>query len=125
MSATSTRREPELPGPPEPDLTPREMIARAVALRPKRVGQQAETEERTYYSEALHQEFLRAGFYRLYIPRRYGGYEFDVTTYVRLLVELARGCANTAWCMGLASAHALQIASWWEERAQAEIFGDG
>ena len=34
--------------PPEPDLTPREMIARAVALRPKLVEQQAECEERTY-----------------------------------------------------------------------------
>jgi 3-hydroxy-9,10-secoandrosta-1,3,5(10)-triene-9,17-dione monooxygenase len=125
VSVTSPRSGAEPIAPPEPDLTPKEMIARAVELRPKLVEQQAETEERTYYSEELHQEFLRAGFYRLYVPRRYGGYEFDVTTYVRLLVELARGCANTAWCMGLASAHALQIASWWEERAQAEIFADG
>src|SRR5262249_33668411 len=50
---------------------------------------------------------------------------FDVPTFVRVLIELARGCANTAWCLGLASAHALQVASWWEEQAQAEIFGDG
>ncbi len=110
---------------PEPELTPKEMIARAVALRPKLVEQQAECEERTYYSEEMHQEFLRAGFYRLYVPRRYGGYEFDVTTFVRVLIEVARGCANSAWCMGLASGHALQIGSWWEERAQAEIFGTG
>ena len=113
------------PSPPEPELTPKEMIARAVALRPKLIERQAECEERTYYSEEMHQEFLKAGFYRLYVPRRYGGYEFDVPTFVRVLLELARGCANTAWCMGLAAAHALQIASWWEERAQAEIFGDG
>jgi 3-hydroxy-9,10-secoandrosta-1,3,5(10)-triene-9,17-dione monooxygenase len=101
------------------------MIARAIALRPRLIEQQAECEERTYYSEALHQEFVKAGFYRLYVPRRYGGYEFDVPTFGRLLVEVARGCANTAWCMGLAAAHALQIASWWEEQAQAEIFGEG
>jgi len=111
--------------PPEPGLTPGEMIARAVALRPRLIEAQAECEERTYYSDELHQEFLRAGFYRLYIPRRFGGYEFDVATHARLLIEIARGCANTAWCMGLASAHALQVASWWEEEAQAEIFGDG
>jgi 3-hydroxy-9,10-secoandrosta-1,3,5(10)-triene-9,17-dione monooxygenase len=114
-----------MPSPPEPALTPAELIRRAAALRPKLIEQQAETEERTYYSEELHQEFLRAGFYRLYVPRRYGGYEFDVPTYVRVLIELGRGCANTAWCLGLASAHALQVASWWEEQAQAEIFGDG
>ena len=111
--------------PPEPDLTPRELIARAVALRPQLIAQQAECEERTYYSEEMHQEFLKAGFYRLYVPRRYGGYGFGVDTYVRVVSELARGCPSAAWCMGLAANHALQVGSWWEERAQAEIFGDG
>jgi 3-hydroxy-9,10-secoandrosta-1,3,5(10)-triene-9,17-dione monooxygenase len=101
------------------------MIGRAISLRQRLVEQQAECEERTYYSQELHQEFVEAGFYRLYVPRRYGGYEFDVPTYGRLLVEIARGCANTAWCMGLVAAHALQVASWWEEAAQDEIFGDG
>jgi len=111
--------------PPEPDLTPAELIARAVALRSRLVEQQAACEDRTYYSDELHEEFLRAGFYRIYVPRRFGGYVFDVPTFTRLLIELARGCVNTAWCMGLASAHALQIASWWDEQAQTEIFGDG
>jgi 3-hydroxy-9,10-secoandrosta-1,3,5(10)-triene-9,17-dione monooxygenase len=111
--------------PPEPELTPKEMIARAVALRPKLIEQQAACEERTYYSEELHQDFLAAGFYRLYIPRRYGGYEFDVPTYMRVLLELARGCPSTSWCMGLAAAHALQVGSWFGEQAQSEIFGDG
>jgi 3-hydroxy-9,10-secoandrosta-1,3,5(10)-triene-9,17-dione monooxygenase len=112
-------------GPPEPDLTPEAMIARAVALRPKLIAAQAETEERTTYSEEMHQEFVNAGFYRLYVPRRYGGYEFDAVTFMRVVQELSRGCVSTGWCAALASAHALQIASWWEEEAQAEIFGDG
>jgi 3-hydroxy-9,10-secoandrosta-1,3,5(10)-triene-9,17-dione monooxygenase len=111
--------------PPEPDLTPQEMVARAVALRPQLLERQAECEERTYYSQEMHEEFLRAGFYRLYVPRRYGGYEFDVPTFMRVTLELARGCPSTAWCMGLASAHALQVASWFPEEAQAELFGDG
>jgi 3-hydroxy-9,10-secoandrosta-1,3,5(10)-triene-9,17-dione monooxygenase len=114
-----------MPPPPEPDLTPRELVARAVALRPKLIEDQAACEERTYYSEEMHQAFVAAGFYRLYVPRRYGGYEFDVPTFVGVVLELARGCPSTAWCMGLAAAHALQVGSWWEERAQEEIFGDG
>ena len=111
--------------PPEPDLTPEELIARAVALRPKLIAAQADTEERTYHSEELHQDFLDAGFYRCYVPRRYGGYEFDASTFMRMTQELSRGCVSTGWCVSLASAHALQIGSWWGEQAQAEIFGDG
>jgi 3-hydroxy-9,10-secoandrosta-1,3,5(10)-triene-9,17-dione monooxygenase len=111
--------------PPEPDLTPDELIARAVALRPELIERQAEAEERTYYSEEMHQKFLDAGFYRTYVPRRFGGYEFDVKTMTRIQLELARGDMSTAWCMGLASNHALQVASWFSEQAQVEALGDG
>jgi 3-hydroxy-9,10-secoandrosta-1,3,5(10)-triene-9,17-dione monooxygenase len=111
--------------PSQPEPTPKQLIARAVALRETLLAQQAEVEERTYYSQEMHEEFQRAGFYRMYVPRRYGGYEVDVPTYMRVLIELARGCPNTAWCMGLAANHALQIGSYFPERAQSEILGDG
>jgi len=124
VSSTS-QKDTAAPSPPEPDLTPDELIARAIALRPKLIAAQAETEERTYYSEEIHQDLLASGFYRLYVPRRYGGYEFDAPTYMRVVIELSRGCVSTGWCAALAAAHALQIASWFEEQAQAEIFGDG
>jgi 3-hydroxy-9,10-secoandrosta-1,3,5(10)-triene-9,17-dione monooxygenase len=124
VSSTS-QKDTAAPSPPEPDLTPDELIARAIAMRPKLIAAQAETEERTYYSEEIHQDLLASGFYRLYIPRRYGGYEFDAPTYMRVVIELSRGCVSTGWCAALAAAHALQIASWFEEQAQAEIFGDG
>jgi hypothetical protein len=37
------------------DLTREEMVARAVALRPQLIADQEATEERTYYSEAMHE----------------------------------------------------------------------
>jgi 3-hydroxy-9,10-secoandrosta-1,3,5(10)-triene-9,17-dione monooxygenase len=111
--------------PPEPQLTPRQMIARATALRPRLIAEQAATEERTYYSQEMHEEFVKAGFYRLYIPKRFGGYEFDFPTFVRVTIELARGCASTAWCWSLSAAHALQLSSWFDERAQTDILGQG
>jgi 3-hydroxy-9,10-secoandrosta-1,3,5(10)-triene-9,17-dione monooxygenase len=111
--------------PPEPDLTPEELVARAVAMRPDLIERQADAEARTYYSEEMHQKFLDAGFYRCYIPRRFGGYEFDVKTMTRIQLELARGDMSTAWCAGLASNHALQVASWFGEEAQVEALGDG
>lgn len=111
--------------PPEPDLTAAEMIRRAATLRHQLVEAQAEAEERTYYSPQLHEAFLQAGFYRVFVPRRYGGYEFDVPTFLRALTELGRGCVSTAWCLGLASGHALQVGSYFGERAQDDLFGDG
>src|SRR5665213_2905381 len=112
-------------GPPEPGLTPSELIARAAALRPALIEQQAQTEERTYHSEELHQAFDDAGIYRLYVPRRYGGYEFDVPTYMRVVVEIARGCVSTGWCLGLTMNHALMVGSWWPQQAQDQIFAGG
>jgi 3-hydroxy-9,10-secoandrosta-1,3,5(10)-triene-9,17-dione monooxygenase len=111
--------------PPEPDLTPDELVARAVAMRPDLIERQADAEARSYYSEEMHQKFLDAGFYRTYVPRKFGGYEFDVKTMTRLQLELARGDMSTAWCVGLASNHALQVASWFPEEAQVEALGDG
>jgi len=119
------RQSTTLHAPPEPGLTPETMVARAVALRPRLVSEQAETEERRYFSPRLHQAFDDAGFYRLYVPRRYGGYEFDIRTYVRVVKEVARGCVSSAWCLGLSMNHALQIGSWWPASAQDAIFGDG
>jgi len=111
--------------PPEPGLTPEEMIARAVKLRERLVAEQEATERRTYYSQEMHEAFLAAGFYHLYVPRRYGGYEFDVPTYVGVVQEIARGCVSTAWCLGLAMNHALMVGSWWPQEAQDEIFAGG
>jgi 3-hydroxy-9,10-secoandrosta-1,3,5(10)-triene-9,17-dione monooxygenase len=108
---------------PEPDLTPREIVARATAMRPALLEQQAATEERTFYSEETHREFTEAGFYRILQPRRFGGYEFDLPTYFRVVMELTRGCPSSGWCFCLAGAHVLQVSSMYSEEAQQEFFG--
>jgi 3-hydroxy-9,10-secoandrosta-1,3,5(10)-triene-9,17-dione monooxygenase len=108
----------------EPVPTPDELVARAAALRPRLVAEQAETERRRYFSPELHEAFLEAGFYDLYVPRRFGGLEYDVPTWVRVIQEIARGCPSTAWCLGLSMNHALQVASWFPPSAQEAVFGE-
>jgi 3-hydroxy-9,10-secoandrosta-1,3,5(10)-triene-9,17-dione monooxygenase len=108
---------------PEPALTPDEIVARAAAMRDELRGRQAETEERTFYAPETHQAFADAGFYRILQPRRFGGYEFDVETYYRVVMELSRGCPSTGWCFCLGGAHVLQLAAFFGEEAQAAIFG--
>ncbi|MET9069949.1 acyl-CoA dehydrogenase family protein [Streptosporangium sandarakinum] len=113
------------PSPPEPGLTPEEMVARAEAVAPSLVERQAETERRTFYGEDVHEEFTRAGFYRILVPRRYGGYEFGIDTFMRVTMALTRGCPSTGWMYCLGAAHALAVATLFEERVQEEVFGDG
>jgi 3-hydroxy-9,10-secoandrosta-1,3,5(10)-triene-9,17-dione monooxygenase len=110
-----------------PDATPsaEQLLARATELRASVTESIEETERLTHYPETLHRQFDEAGFYRLLMPKRYGGLEVDLPTYVRIFMELARADASTAWCACLAANHALQIASWFPEQAQDEIFGDG
>jgi 3-hydroxy-9,10-secoandrosta-1,3,5(10)-triene-9,17-dione monooxygenase len=108
---------------PEPELTPDALIARARALQSRLREEQEATERRGVHSEALHQEFRKAGFYRCLQPRRFGGYEFDIKTFYRLAIELARGDPSTGWCVILGAGHALTLASYFPEPAQVDAFG--
>ena len=92
--------------------TPAEIVAAAEALRPQLLAEQAATEERSYYSRELHDAFREAGFYRLLMPRRYGGLEFDLPTYYRVITSIARGCPSSGWMLALGSAHVLQLATY-------------
>jgi len=108
---------------PEPDLTPQELIARAAALKPLLRRQQAENDERGCYSPELHQAFLNAGLYRTMQPRMFGGYEFDIPTFYRAMLEISHGHPSAGWCLALCASHPFLIASHWSEQAQRELFG--
>lgn len=119
-AAAGTRREP-----PEPYLRPADVVARAALLSRTLVDLQAETEQRTYYSEETHAAFTEAGLYRILVPRRYGGYEFGAETFLRAATTIARGCPSTGWMYLFGAAHALVVATLFDETAQAELFEVG
>ncbi len=76
---------------PEPDLTPAEMLERAIALRPLLRSRQADCEALGRVPDDVNAELIRQGFYRIVQPRRFGGYEFDVPTFYKVMMEVARG----------------------------------
>jgi 3-hydroxy-9,10-secoandrosta-1,3,5(10)-triene-9,17-dione monooxygenase len=120
MSSTVTARPVPIP---EPNLIPNEMIQRAIDLRPRLRAEQDETERRGVHSEAIHREFQKAGFYRCLQPRLFGGYEFDLKTYYRIGIEIARGDPSVGWCLIVGAGHALMLGSYFGEEAQADGFG--
>jgi 3-hydroxy-9,10-secoandrosta-1,3,5(10)-triene-9,17-dione monooxygenase len=113
------------PLPPEPGLTPDEVVARAERIAHTLVARQGEVEERTYYAEDVHEQLRAAGFYRILVPRRYGGYEFGVDTFFRVSMALTRGCPSTGWMYTLGAVHALAVATLFDEKTQDEVFAGG
>ncbi len=108
--------------PPEPDLTPGDLIRRAVELRPLLRQAQAAVEADGDLSEEMNRRFIDAGFYRVIQPRVFGGYEFPMPCFVRLMMELARGCMESAWVVSLTAGHTFQLASF-PIAGQAEAYG--
>jgi 3-hydroxy-9,10-secoandrosta-1,3,5(10)-triene-9,17-dione monooxygenase len=117
----------EIPRPqvdvPEPQLSGDELVARAASFQPLLREEQASTEARGCHSVELDEKFIGAGFYRCLQPRCFGGYEFDLPVFIRMVAELARGCPSTGWCVGVSAAHTLILASYFPEQAQIESFG--
>ena len=106
------------------DLTPEALVARAEEIAPSLVGLQAQTEARTFYSAQTHEVFKRAGFYRILTPKRYGGLEFGIDTFLRVAMTIAAGCPSTGWQLCLGTSHALTAASFFPEHVQAELFAE-
>ena len=108
---------------PDPALTPELAVERARSLRERLREQQDEADERGWYMDDIHQKLLEWGLYRLVQPKMFGGYEFDLVTFAKVVIEIARGHPSSGWCYCLGSSHALVVASHWSEEAQRELFG--
>ena len=104
------------------DITPQMLIDRAVALRPRIRAESDAAEQRGCCSEALHHAFVRAGFYRILQPRMFGGLEFSLPVFHKVMIEVSRGDPGIGWCLTLAASHALIVASHWCEQAQRDFF---
>ncbi len=106
------------------EATAQQLVDRADAMRPQLLEEQAATEERTFYSEETHEAFRDAGFYRLHVPRRYGGLEQSITAFYKVIMSISRGCPSTGWMLSLGAGHAQQAAAFFTEQAQDDFFGD-
>jgi 3-hydroxy-9,10-secoandrosta-1,3,5(10)-triene-9,17-dione monooxygenase len=98
------------------------MIARATALRGRLRGAQEQCEAAGRVSDEVNDALIRAGFYRIIQPRCFGGYEFDVPTFYRVMMEIARGCPETGWVLALTAGHPLIIANFPLD-GQREVYG--
>ncbi len=108
---------------PDPTLTPEGMIQRAHDMLPALRQRQDDCEAQGRLPEATNDEFVANGFYRILQPRRFGGYEYGFPTFVRVMMEVARGCPSSGWVLALTAGHAHMMSAFFPEEAQIDVFG--
>ena len=101
-----------------------ELVARAAAMRDTLRARQAECEALGRLPDATNREYVEAGFFRVLQPRRFGGLELGLQAFLRVAVELSRGCPSSGWVYALTAGHAHTV-TMWPEQGQIELFGDG
>lgn len=67
-------------------------------------------------------EFRAAGLYRVLQPSAYGGFELEYGAHTTIAMEIARGCASSAWAYSVTACHSW-ILGMFPERAQDELWG--
>lgn len=98
------------------------LVERAASIRPLL----ERNAERTDSLRRLPDEVVAAvrdnGLCRVMVPRRLGGYETSIRTYITVMAEIGRGCASTAWVASLLNVCAWLVALF-PERAQQDVWG--
>jgi alkylation response protein AidB-like acyl-CoA dehydrogenase len=100
-----------------------ELVARARELRPLLSKNSADTDRLRRLPEENVEAMREAGIFRMWQPRRYGGYEADMGTSIDIISELAKGCGSSSWVAALINSCAWLI-SLFSEEAQDEIYGN-
>jgi 3-hydroxy-9,10-secoandrosta-1,3,5(10)-triene-9,17-dione monooxygenase len=122
-SASTGARERRVITPPHPDWTPEDVVRRAKELTPVLRERAARCDAEGRILQESNDEFVEAGFYRILQPRVFGGYEFGLPTFVRVIMEIARGCPSSGWVLALTSGHAVMLSAFFPEEAQVETYG--
>jgi 3-hydroxy-9,10-secoandrosta-1,3,5(10)-triene-9,17-dione monooxygenase len=90
----------------------------APVLRERAAGAEAARQMEKDTLADLH----RTGLFRFHQPRRWGGMELPFVAIFDIPVELARGCASTAWNVANLGIHHWMLALY-DDRAQEEVWG--
>ena len=98
------------------------LLARAAAMRPVLERNADTTDALRRLADENVQALRESGLCRLMVPRRFGGYQTSVRTYVEVMAELGRGCGSTAWVASLINVCAW-LAALFPDQAQRDVWG--
>jgi 3-hydroxy-9,10-secoandrosta-1,3,5(10)-triene-9,17-dione monooxygenase len=97
------------------------LMAKAAALVPLLRAKAAETEKGRRIPDEVLAAIDEAQLFRMRAPKRFGGFEADLRTYMDVITELGRGCGSTSWVSFISIATAW-IAAQFSDQAQRDVF---
>ena len=103
-----------------PDTT--ELLSRVAALRPLLEHNADATDSLRRLPDNSVAALREAGLCRLMVPKRFGGFETSIHTYIEVMAELGRGCGSTSWVASLINVCAW-LAGLFPDRAQQDVWG--
>ncbi len=103
-------------------LTPAMLIERTTALKDLVASKAASAEQNRRPDDEVWAALRRSGYFYLYVPKRFGGLEFDPDTYISATLPIAEACPSTGWTACFAAEHNWLVAQLPLE-TQAEIWG--
>ena len=98
-----------------------ELVAAARGLKPLLKAQANEAEDKRDLTPAVIAALKAAGLHKIYMPRRFGGYEMDWGAHFAVSREVAEACGSSAWIVSLVFSH-IMWASRFPGEAQEEFF---
>lgn len=103
-------------------LTPTELIRRTTALKPLLAAHAAECERMRHPLVETWNAIRATGCFYHFIPKKYGGLEFDADSFIDAMLPLSEGCPSTGWVAAFCVEHNWMLTQF-PERFQDEVFG--
>jgi 3-hydroxy-9,10-secoandrosta-1,3,5(10)-triene-9,17-dione monooxygenase len=101
----------------EPDV-----VAKAAALRLKLRERASETDRLARLPDSTVADLEASRLFEITTPRRYGGLQLDVRTYLDAMVELGRGDASVSWAATLVNINNWFVATLFPPEVSEEVF---
>ncbi len=99
------------------------MLADVRSLLPAIAADAAAVEKQRKPMDHHMQALADIGLYRFFVPKRFGGVEYPLTTFVDVGLMLAEACTSTAWATTFCMEHNWMLSQFPME-AQVEIFSE-
>ena len=104
--------------------TREDLLQRARNMVPTLIERAHKCEEMARAPDETIEDFREAGFFKIGVPKTYGGYEMDYDILCEVIMEIAHGCASSAWNLAVLGEHAYTITNSSREILD-ELWGEG